>query len=111
VKEIARLQSSSLSVGDVKMFQIPENPDRLTALVLRTNTGVYGWLNACPHDGRRLCQDPAYLLKRKTGLIQCMHHQATFDPESGICDDGPCLGEKLREVKITEKDGQIVVLL
>ena len=38
MKEIAVLQSSSLSVGDVKMFQIPENPDRLTALVLRTNT-------------------------------------------------------------------------
>ena len=74
VKEVARLQSSSLSLGDVKMFEIPENPDRLTALVLRTNKGVYGWLNACPHDGRRLCQDPAYLLKRKTGLIQCMHH-------------------------------------
>ena len=111
MKEGARLHSSSQSLGDVKMFPIPENPDRLTALVLRTNKGVYGWLNACPHDGRRLCQDPAYLLKRKTGLIQCMHHQATFDPESGICDDGPCLGEKLREVKIIEKDGQIVVLL
>ena len=111
VKEVARLQSSSLSLGDVKMFEIPENPDRLTALVLRTNKGVYGWLNACPHDGRRLCQDPAYLLKRKTGLIQCMHHHATFDPESGVCDDGPCLGDKLREVKIIEKDGQIVVLL
>ena len=109
--EVARLQSSSLSSGEVKMIEIPENADKLTALVIRTNTGVYGWLTACPHDGRRLCQDPAYLIKRKTGLIQCMHHQATFDPESGVCDDGPCLGDKLREVKTIEKDGQIIVLI
>ena len=110
-REVARIQSSSLPLGDVMMVEIPENEDKLTALVLRTTTGVYGWLNACPHDGRGLCQDPVYLLNRKTGLIQCMHHQATFDPESGVCEDGPCVGDKLREVKTIEKDGQIAVLL
>ncbi|MEC7406531.1 MAG: hypothetical protein VX461_02170, partial [Candidatus Thermoplasmatota archaeon] len=67
MREVARLPSSSLSLGGVVMVEIPENEDGLTALVLRTKTGVYGWLNACPHDGRRLCQDPVYLLNRKTG--------------------------------------------
>ena len=110
-REVAILQSSTLTLGGVMMVAIPENEDNLTALILRTKTGVYGWLNSCPHDGRSLCQDPVYLLNRKTGLIQCMHHQATFDPESGVCDDGPCVGGKLREVTTIEKDGQIAVLL
>ena len=110
-REVAILQSSTLKLGGVMMVAIPENEDNLTALILRTKTGVYGWLNSCPHDGRSLCQDPVYLLNRKTGLIQCMHHQATFDPESGVCDDGPCVGGKLREVTTIEKDGQIAVLL
>ncbi|MED5303729.1 MAG: Rieske (2Fe-2S) protein [Candidatus Thermoplasmatota archaeon] len=110
-REVAILQSSDLSMGGVMMVEIPENEDKLTALILRTNSGVYGWLNACPHDGRSLCQDPVYLFSRKSGLIQCMHHQATFDPESGVCEDGPCVGEKLREVTTVEKDGQIAVLL
>ncbi len=111
MREVARLPSSSLSLGGVVMVEIPENEDGLTALVLRTKTGVYGWLNACPHDGRRLCQDPVYLLNRKTGHMQCMHHQATFDPESGVCDDGPCEGDTLREINTIETDGQIIVLL
>ena len=111
MREVARLPSSSLSLGGVVMVEIPENEDGLTALVLRTKTGVYGWLNACPHDGRRLCQDPVYLLNRKTGHMQCMHHQATFDPESGVCDDGPCKGDTLREINTIETDGQIIVLL
>ena len=110
-REVARLPSSSLSVGGVLMLEIPENEDNLTALVLRTETGVYGWLNSCPHDGRSLCNDPVYLLNRKTGLIQCMHHQASFGPDTGICTDGPCVGDKLREIKTFEKEGQIVVLL
>ena len=111
MREVARLPSSSLSLGGVVMVEIPENEDGLTALVHRTKPGVYGWLNACPHDGRRLCQDPVYLLNRKTGHMQCMHHQATFDPESGVCDDGPCEGDTLREINTIETDGQIIVLL
>ena len=58
-REVARLPSSSLSMGGVLMLEIPENEDNLTALVLRTETGVYGWLNSCPHDGRSLCNDPS----------------------------------------------------
>ena len=66
-REVAILQSSDLSMGGVMMVEIPENEDKLTALILRTN--------------------------------------------SGVCEDGPCVGEKLREVTTVEKDGQIAVLL
>ena len=111
MREVARLPSSSLSLGGVVMVEIPENEDGLTALVLRTKTGVYGWLNACPHDGRRLCQDPVYLLNRKTGHMQCMHHQAVFEPDTGLCDDGPCRGENLTSLPVEEKNGEIVVFM
>ena len=109
--EIARIPSSSIAPNEASMVDIPNNPDGLTAIIVRSSKKLTAWINSCPHDGRQLCNDPKYLWNKELNRVQCMHHQATFDPESGVCDDGPCVGGKLREVTTIEKDGQIAVLL
>lgn len=68
---------------------------------------VRGWLNICPHAGRRLDWSPGQFLRSKQGELVCAVHGATFALPQGVCVAGPCRGECLREVALCCVDGEI----
>ena len=109
--EIARIPSSSIALQEASMVEIPNNIDGLTAVVIRSSTKVSAWINSCPHDGSKLCNDPKYLWNKDLNRVQCMHHQAIFNPDTGFCDNGPCRGENLTSLHVVENDGEIVIFM
>ena len=68
-------------------------------LVIKRELGA--WINICPHDGRPLVKDVDFLWERRKQL-QCLNHFALFDPLSGECKFGPCLGANLAGLNIKE---------
>ncbi|BFM49087.1 Rieske (2Fe-2S) protein [Marinomonas sp. THO17] len=62
---------------------------------------LYGWKNSCPHiDGAPMAwKKDAYINSEKTHLT-CFAHGALFEPETGLCVQGPCLGKKLEPVTV-----------
>lgn len=74
-------------------------------LIVRTGGQLRAWLNVCPHQGRNLDFAPGEFLLTPRGLLVCPHHGASFDPFSGRCTDGPCLGAGLTPVPVVERDG------
>jgi nitrite reductase/ring-hydroxylating ferredoxin subunit len=68
---------------------------------------VRGWLNICPHAGRRLDWSPGQFLRSKQGELVCAVHGATFALPQGVCVAGPCRGESLREVALLCENGEI----
>ncbi|HST45326.1 MAG TPA: Rieske 2Fe-2S domain-containing protein [Luteimonas sp.] len=68
---------------------------------------VLGWLNVCPHAGRRLDWAPGKFLLSRDGLLVCAVHGAGFEPETGLCVSGPCRGQSLRAVAVVVRDGQV----
>ena len=63
-----------------------------------------GWLNACPHvDGAPLAWRKDAYLSADGQTIVCYGHGAVFDPESGVCVRGPCIGQRLTPVPL-ERD-------
>ena len=68
---------------------------------------VRGWLNICPHAGRRLDWSPGQFLRSKQGELVCAVHGATFALPEGLCVAGPCRGESLREVTLLCEDDEI----
>jgi len=78
-------------------------------LLLREGDRVRGWLNVCPHAGRRLDWAPGKFLLTKTGHLVCAAHGATFELQSGQCLSGPCRGEALRAVAVQVRDGQVIL--
>jgi nitrite reductase/ring-hydroxylating ferredoxin subunit len=78
------------------------------SLVLYRDGGnVRGWLNICPHAGRRLDWAPGQFLKSKAGDLVCAAHGASFSLEDGACVAGPCKGDRLRVVPLEVRDGQV----
>jgi nitrite reductase/ring-hydroxylating ferredoxin subunit len=63
---------------------------------------LQAWLNACPHQGRRLDYVPGKFLIHK-GQLVCAAHGASFDLEEGLCVGGPCRGEHLTRIPVVEE--------
>ena len=106
---IAIIKSEELVELGALMVDLPQNADGLKVLVTRFEGKVRAWINSCPHDGRPLCRDPAFLWEKRKKLLQCMNHQALFNAKTGICEEGPCKGKSLYGLITKEKNNQIIV--
>ena len=67
---------------------------------------VRAWVNVCPHRAQPVDLGDGKLFNA-IGEIECQAHGARFDPSSGACVGGPCIGNELRPVEIAESDGEI----
>jgi nitrite reductase/ring-hydroxylating ferredoxin subunit len=54
--------------------------------------------NRCPHRGIELDWVPGAFLAVDGHHLQCTTHGALFDPLSGVCISGPCVGEALERL-------------
>lgn len=71
-----------------------------TVFVVRRGGRVHAWRDACPHHGTALPWRKNAYLSASGEHIVCAAHGALFEPQSGICTLGPCLGEALTPVAV-----------
>lgn len=76
-------------------------------IVLHHEGQVKAYINSCPHLAIPLEWQEHQFLDADTGLIRCSTHGALFLPSNGACVSGPCAGDALQAVPITEVDGAI----
>ncbi len=53
------------------------------------------FVNKCPHRGIELDWVPGAFIAVDGHHLQCATHGALFDPDTGICISGPCVGKAL----------------
>ena len=109
-KIVGTVSAKLLKKNSVVLVKILDNPDNLSVIVYQKDNQIHAWLNCCPHEGRKLCNDPDYLLNRKNNFLECMHHQALFHPITGECEIGSCKGEKLLKYEVLELKNKIAIL-
>jgi nitrite reductase/ring-hydroxylating ferredoxin subunit len=70
---------------------------REAGLVVRGPDGVCrAFANRCPHVPRyALDFGDGEVVDARDGRVVCANHGARFDPVSGVCTSGPCLGRSL----------------
>ena len=76
--------------------------------VVRHGDAVRAYLNVCPHAGNVLNWKADAFLTRDKALIMCAAHGALFNPESGVCVAGPCVGRALQAVPVKIESGMVV---
>jgi nitrite reductase/ring-hydroxylating ferredoxin subunit len=69
-----------------------------TMFVLRRGNAVRAYLNWCPHQGARLEYRKDRFLSADGQRVVCYAHGAHFEPETGVCVQGACLGQSLTSV-------------
>ncbi len=83
-----------------------------TIFVVRVAGKLRAWRNVCPHQGAAMALSRDVYLNAAGDRIMCYAHGAEFDPESGMCLAGPCLGRRLRSIKTEiDEEGALSVTL
>lgn len=100
-------------------FTLPQNLARKTVgqVLATTEAFVVNWhgeyrayLNSCPHTRVSLNWGPNQFLDPEFQFIQCTMHGAIFEPLTGLCLRGPCLGQSLLALPIVRvEDGSVCV--
>ncbi|HEY3302076.1 MAG TPA: Rieske 2Fe-2S domain-containing protein [Candidatus Binatia bacterium] len=104
-KLVARV--GELEHGRTKKFLLKCRGNTVEAFLVSYEGAHYAYLNRCKHislsldwvDNRFFTEDNRYLI--------CANHGATYDPTSGECIWGPCLGAFLQSVPLEVAQGKI----
>jgi nitrite reductase/ring-hydroxylating ferredoxin subunit len=86
-----------LPEGGARGFD-PFERGRDTVFAVRRGDIVRVWADRCPHHGTPLPWRKDAYLNAAGSRIVCAAHGALFELDSGLCVQGPCLGDKLRPV-------------
>lgn len=87
-------RADELGEGKARGFATDRSGDD-RAFVVRYEGRLRAYVNLCPHNLRPLEYAKDRFLDADGGKIICYAHGAHFAIDDGVCDFGPCLGERL----------------
>ena len=79
------------------------------AFVINWQGQHYAYLNSCPHTHVNLNWTPNQFLDVESHFIQCGLHGAIFEPQTGLCLRGPCLGQSLACLPTVLHEGTVCI--
>jgi len=97
-KLVARV--GELVHGASKKFQIPRGEFKTEGLLVNYQGNFYAYLNRCPHVGISLdwVDNQFFTVDRR--YLMCANHGAVFEPRTGECVWGPCVGAALQNLPL-----------
>jgi nitrite reductase/ring-hydroxylating ferredoxin subunit len=100
---------ADLPDGGARGFD-PFGRGRDTVFAVRQGGAVRVWADRCPHHGTPMPWRKDAYLNAAGDRIVCAAHGALFEPDTGLCVQGPCLGERLRALPSTlTDDGELLL--
>lgn len=90
--------ADALPEGGALSFDVDEKK----GFAVRRDGQIYAYVNACPHLEIPLEWRENDFLDDEGELIQCSTHGALFRIATGECISGPCVGEYLRSLPVSQ---------
>lgn len=81
--------------------------ERRPCVAVRGGAGLRAFLNVCAHRNQPVVVDARPF--DADGAIECRAHGARYEPDGGLCVQGPCEGARLVSVPIQEREGGLWV--
>ena len=97
---------ADLADPGAKGFRFREGEAMFAGFVIRRGDDVRGFVDSCPQAGWPLAIADRYLTRDRRHVL-CGGHGALFDPVSGECTVGPCVGERLMPWPVAVEDGWV----
>lgn len=98
---------TSVADGASRSIVLVTRASRFHGFVVRRDDAFYGYVDRCPHAGLPLAQTLDQFIAADGRHIQCSWHGALFEPETGLCVGGPCVGARLQPWPLQIIDGHI----
>lgn len=100
-----------LDHGTSKKFTLKRGGRDLEALLVNYDGTHFAYVNRCPHTGITLDWVNNQFFSSDSRYLMCATHGAVFEPPSGECIWGPCVGLSLQRLPIEIADGRIYARL
>jgi nitrite reductase/ring-hydroxylating ferredoxin subunit len=88
--------------GATTKFAYEKEGNQLSGFVVFFEGQYYAYVNQCRHMPIELDYKPNEFMDDQQQWIICSTHGAIYHPASGECVSGPCRGEFLQKLNITE---------
>jgi nitrite reductase/ring-hydroxylating ferredoxin subunit len=108
---------ASLAHGQARAFTFAERDGEGRGFVLALRDGqaadmeLVAYRNRCAHVSFDLDMGTGAFWSAKLGRIYCLTHGACYEPRTGICDRGPCVGRGLEKFAVERQGADAVVLI
>ncbi|HTM58650.1 MAG TPA: Rieske 2Fe-2S domain-containing protein [Candidatus Udaeobacter sp.] len=77
------------------------------AFAVRYRGQFFAYVNTCRHEGRMLDFGDGHFFDEACDALVCVHHGARYQPSTGICVEGPCLGARLTALKLEQRGQEL----
>ena len=104
-KLVARV--GELAHGASKKFKIRRGEFDSEALLINYQGELFAYVNRCPHIGISLDWADNQFFSIDQRYLMCANHGAVFEPPTGECVWGPCVGAALQKLDV-EIEGEKV---
>ncbi len=88
-------------------FEVCRAGEPMPAFAIRFGGVVRAYINECRHQCTELDWNPGEFFDAERLYLVCATHGALYQPDSGLCVDGPCRGARLATIAVRERDGAI----
>ena len=95
---------SEIANDKTRSFNVITSQGPVELLLLKQQDKIRGYINSCPHLGIPLNWQPDEFLSLEGTHIQCSTHGALFNLDVGHCIAGPCSGQSLTAIDISQRD-------
>jgi nitrite reductase/ring-hydroxylating ferredoxin subunit len=96
-----------LAHGMTKKFMIRYGRRDVEAVLINYEGDLFAYVNRCPHVGITLDWVDNQFFTVDNRYVMCANHGATFEPKTGECIWGPCVGLALQSVPLEIEDENI----
>lgn len=97
-KLVARV--GELTHGQTKKFTLRRGRRDCEAMLLNYRGDLYAYVNRCPHVGITLDWVDNRFFTVDERYLMCANHGAVFEPPTGECIWGPCVGASLESLAL-----------
>ena len=94
---------------DARGYTWRDGPKQRKFIILRWQGETIVYRNRCPHAGTPLDWIPDRFFDRDKTHLFCTAHGASFEPDTGLCVDGPCIGDHLERCDFEIVDGMVML--
>jgi nitrite reductase/ring-hydroxylating ferredoxin subunit len=106
-----RCAAATVPPGRSATFRLERAGRAVSAFVVNHDGQFRAYVNRCPHVGTPLDLWPNEFFTEDGRALICSTHGALYEPLSGRCTAGPCVGDQLTALPLALDGDTLVVRL
>lgn len=104
-----RCATAEVPPGHTRTFRLRCGERVLDGFLVNADGTLAAYVNRCPHVGTSLDLWPNEFFSEDRRTLVCSTHGAVFEPATGRCLEGPCVGDALAPLPLTREGDELVV--